>query len=125
MTTPTTTDNKTLDLVNRIDTFVWDPRNFQDQNMMLFARGLSNDIGQAYRNLDKARNHIADRAANMGRTLDRGSNTASDADFIQRLSADLVMWQTSFDDNVDALMRFLSLAAQDDAAKDAVAALFD
>ena len=125
MNTPTT-DNKTLDLVNRIDAFVWDGSNFQDHQMKLFAIGLSGKITRSFQDLDRRTQNIADAAANLRRNIDAGRVVLSnDADSIARMSADLVVAQTNFSDNVDALRSFLMHLAPHDSAKDAVAALFD
>ena len=125
MNTPTTTDNKTLDLVNRIDAFVWDGSNFQDHQMKLFAIGLSGKITRSFQDFDQRAQNIADGAAYLRRNIDAGRPVHFNADSIARMSADLVVAQTNFNDNVDALRSFLLHLAQDDAARDAVAALFD
>ncbi len=124
MTNPTTTDNKSLDLVRRLDAFVWDNDNFDQDGLMIFARNVMGDIHRAFRDQDENARRLVSLSAELHDNIRAGRGTQFDVDRIAQTSRDLADSQSRFDSNLHTLRALLSSLATDDDSKAIVRSLF-
>lgn len=119
-----TTTNQTYDLVTRLDAFVWDSNNFDQDSLMIFARNIMGNINSAFRDLDQHARSLTDLSAQLNDNIAAGHGTSFDVDRIAQTGRALTDAQNAFDSNLTTLRSLLFSLAADDDAKATIRALF-
>jgi len=120
----TATINKTADLVENLDAFVWDSGNFEQDSLVTFARNLMADINSAFRDLNSNARRLADLGAQLNDKIAAGHGTSFEVDRIAQTGRELADAQTAFDSNLQTLRALLFSLTTDDDSKATVRALF-